>query len=112
MIVGDGLGELTLDGRLLVETVDDLLGECLVGGHVFRRQDNDARSEAVTERVHAGARPALRRGGTLGLFSIEAVGWLRIVVVTARYLRFGCNTWKMGWSVEVLIFLKKVRVNG
>ena len=60
LIVGDGLGELALDGRLRVEAVDDLLREGAVSGHVFGGEHDDARSEAVAQGVQAGAGAALR----------------------------------------------------
>ena len=74
LIVGYGLGELTLDRGLRVEAVDDLFGKCVVSGHVFRGEDDDARSESMTQSVHAGAFSAPRRGGAMGFFDIQPVG--------------------------------------
>ena len=60
LIVGDGLGELSFDRGLRVEAVYDFFGEGLVGVHVFGGEHDDARSEAMAERVHAGTGLAFR----------------------------------------------------
>ena len=60
LIVGDRLGELALDRRLCVEAVHDFFGELSVSVHVFRREHDNARGEAVAEGVHAGAGLTLR----------------------------------------------------
>ena len=81
LIVGYGLSELELDWRLGVEAVDDFFAELLVGGHVFGGENDDARSETVTEGVHDGTGPPLSRlwpragrgvhgRGLLGQFSL------------------------------------------
>jgi hypothetical protein len=60
LIIGDGLGELALDGRLRVEAVDDFFRKRVIGGHVFRGEHDDACGEAMAKGVHAGTGAALR----------------------------------------------------
>jgi hypothetical protein len=55
LIVGDRLGELALDRGLRVEAGYDFFREFVVSGHVFRREGDDARGEAVAKGIHAGA---------------------------------------------------------
>src|ERR1035438_4217318 len=90
LIVGDRLGELALDRWLRVEAGYDFFGKGLVGVHVFGGKHDDARSEAVAQRVHAGAGFASgsavgggRRWSLPGRFVIyrfEPVGCIQLVM--------------------------------
>ncbi|MDP8981088.1 MAG: hypothetical protein M3O35_10905 [Acidobacteriota bacterium] len=60
LIVGDGLGELPLDGSSGREAVDEFLGERSISRQIFGGEYDDSRSKTVAECVQAGTHLALR----------------------------------------------------
>jgi len=114
LIVGDRLRELALDRGLRVEAVDDFFGELVVGGHVFRWEDDNARGESVAQGVHAGT--GFTRWGrgttTRSAWVVEPVGGVlggrRHVV---KDLRSGYSRRAEGRRVKMLILLEEWPVN-
>ena len=71
--VAEGLGVLALERGFGREVGEEFGAEGVVGVHVFRREDDDATSEAVAERVYGGFLFAFR-GARAGGFRFLG-GW-------------------------------------
>jgi hypothetical protein len=73
--IGEGLDQLLFEGAFGLEIVKEALGVGLVGGVVFRREDDDVAGESMAEGVEGGALFAGGGAGAGGALGVGAVGF-------------------------------------